>query len=386
MQKPFIYLRSLKRADHTVFAVTDGQKTYYDPVFGKVLPYSSGQQVKRCILEALLRTLNEPAAPITFVSVYKDKKIGEGEVTSLCNPRYADQLLGGWMKAEGKKEESKGAKGKNKAADGSLWQGDETVEGVVAEKTRTLKRRSPLSLSAMYPLHPTLAGTNKENVSFDRSERPHEHKVIVRDAAGRALSDDQIYEALRGTNRSLLRKWIQDQTRASGLFVQDTVIDLRRLFTVSTDLREPELDIKDVEKLRAEGWKETRTAFGPALVCPAPRRAQLIRALAHALVYWEITSNQSRNHHPRETLAIAISTHAQRNQAAIYAKLTEDHKQADIVISPDLPDTKLFITVPGAGYIQTTNEDPLALDHAVDTLIEMMESYDYEQQLLPVKP
>lgn len=28
---PYIYLRALKHADHTVFCVSDGQKTYFDP-------------------------------------------------------------------------------------------------------------------------------------------------------------------------------------------------------------------------------------------------------------------------------------------------------------------------------------------------------------------
>lgn len=33
-----------------MFCVEDGQKTYYDPQFGRNLPYSSGQQVKRSVL------------------------------------------------------------------------------------------------------------------------------------------------------------------------------------------------------------------------------------------------------------------------------------------------------------------------------------------------
>jgi len=40
-QTPFIYLRGLRRAEHTVFAVNDGQKFYYDPQFGYRLSYSS---------------------------------------------------------------------------------------------------------------------------------------------------------------------------------------------------------------------------------------------------------------------------------------------------------------------------------------------------------
>ena len=47
---PYIYLRALKHAEHTVFCVQDGQKTYFDSQFNRVVAYSSGQQVKRSIL------------------------------------------------------------------------------------------------------------------------------------------------------------------------------------------------------------------------------------------------------------------------------------------------------------------------------------------------
>ena len=57
---PFIYLRALKHAEHTVFCVEDGQKTYYDPQFSRRVPYSSGQQVKRSILQSVTDILNVP--------------------------------------------------------------------------------------------------------------------------------------------------------------------------------------------------------------------------------------------------------------------------------------------------------------------------------------
>jgi len=62
----YIYLRALKHAEHTVFCVEKGQKTYYDPQFNRWLAYSSGQQVKRSILDALTSNLNVQMAPITF--------------------------------------------------------------------------------------------------------------------------------------------------------------------------------------------------------------------------------------------------------------------------------------------------------------------------------
>lgn len=95
-----IYIRTLKRADNTVFCVQNGQKTYFDPVFRRSVPYSSGQQVKRSILDSLNNELNTLASPTTFMwDVNKKKELKEGEVFATCDPTYADQLFGGWMRA-----------------------------------------------------------------------------------------------------------------------------------------------------------------------------------------------------------------------------------------------------------------------------------------------
>ena len=64
--KPYIYIRTLKHAEHTVFCVQEGQKAYFDPLFNRMVPYSSGQQIKRCILTTLTDDLNLPKAPITY--------------------------------------------------------------------------------------------------------------------------------------------------------------------------------------------------------------------------------------------------------------------------------------------------------------------------------
>ncbi len=65
--KDIIYIKTLKRAEHTVFCIEDGQKTYYDPQFNRVIPYSSGQQIKRSVIEAICDAGNIPVSPITFL-------------------------------------------------------------------------------------------------------------------------------------------------------------------------------------------------------------------------------------------------------------------------------------------------------------------------------
>jgi len=164
---PYIYLRALKHAEHTVFCVQDGQKTYFDPQFNRVVAYSSGQQVKRSILDSITSNLNVQMAPITFnYNVTAKKELENKEPWSPCDPTYIDQLLGGWMRA-----------------------GD----GI------TVKRRSPLSISAMRPLHPLLAGVDKENLTFDRSDKPDRHPVNVR-MGDKLLTDEEIDEFCQQIN------------------------------------------------------------------------------------------------------------------------------------------------------------------------------------------
>jgi len=347
-----IYIRTLKRAEHTVFAVEDGQKRYYDSQFGKYIPYSSGQQIKRSLIDRLTSVINEVPAPTTFVFGVNSKgELGEGEVYANCNPSYADQLFGGWMKA---------AKG---------------------GKERTIKRRSPLSISAMRGLHPLLSGINRENASFDRSDRPN-NLVVVRDANGNELSKEQIAEFLEGKDRSLSRKWIPDQRRATGLFVQDIAIDLRRLFCVTLNSFEPEITQETEDSLRELGWIDSENVFGKCLVAPKDVRDKLIPALANAIISWSITSNQSRTFSLMETLAVSISDNANRIAGSIRAKLShEEEDKAIPIIEEDLSGVETFVTLAAAGYVLTKKESADALEKAEDRLAELMMTFNYENQL-----
>lgn len=353
-QNPFIYLRGLKHAAFTVFCVAEGQKSYYDPQFRVYAPYSSGQQVKRSIMDKIVETLNEEPSPVSFYfDVDKKGALKEGEVLSICNPEYVDQLIGGWMR---------------------------TPKGG-AEKA--VKRRSPLSISAMTPLHPLLAAIPTENISFDRSDRPGVHKVVVRDADGTPLTEVQISNLLSGMDRSLYRKWIPDNKRATGLFVYDVAIDLRRLFTVSTNQLEPEISSETFEKLKNDGWQTVKTVFGEALLMPENRRNKIIPAIADALIDWRITSNQARTFSLMETLAVAISANANSLAAAIRAKMTDDSGDKPRVkpIVDENAGAKTFVALPCANYIVTESESKDALDNAKKELIDRMQAFDYENQI-----
>lgn len=351
-----IYIRTLKRAEHTVFCVADGQKTYYDSQFKKYIPFSSGQQIKRSLVDSLCEAINQTPSPTTFLfDVNKQKELKEGEVYGTCDPTYADQLLGGWMKAS------------------------KSIEG--EKKERTLKRRSPLSISAMRALHPLLAGVEKEAGSFDRSERPN-NLVIVRDEKGKQLNNEEIVALLDGKDRSLSRKWLNASDRVAGLFVADFAIDLRRLFSVSTNSFEPEMSDSTIEKLRAEGWIESTNVFGPCLVAPKELRDKWIKGLAKAIIDWKITSNQSRTFSLMDTLAVSISDNANKIAGSIRAKLSEeDSKKADPIIDENLKGVDSFITLQAGGFIHTKGETADALEKAEQRLVDLMNAFDYENQL-----
>lgn len=346
----YIYLRALKHAEHTVFCVQDGQKTYFDQQFNRTVAYSSGQQVKRSILDSLTSALNVPMAPITFnYNVTAKQELENKEPWSPCDPTYIDQLIGGWMRA-----------------------GD----GI------TVKRRSPLSISAMRPLHPLLAGVYKENLTFDRSDKPNNNPVQVR-RNGDLMSDEEIEAFLESNNRTLPRRsWIPDNARTGGLFIYDIAIDLRTLFAVSTNQHEPELSKEMIEKLKSEGWIESQNVFGSCLILPKEERDKVIKALANALINWRITSNQARTFSLMETLAVSISDNANTIASAIRAKLIEDgEKPKAKPIIDETVGADVFVTLPCANYIVTVNESADALDKAEQKLIEMMMAFDYEHQV-----
>ncbi|MDX9791386.1 MAG: CRISPR-associated protein Cas7 [Candidatus Kapaibacterium sp.] len=356
-RNPFLYIRGLRKVDHTVFAVNDGQKFYYDPQFGYKQAYSSGQQVKRSIIDAL----NLPFAAITFnweIENYgkKDKEAAkQKEPHSPCDPSYADQLLGGYMKAE--------------------------------SGTFTVKRRSPLSISAMRPIHPLLGGIESpmENLTFDRTQYPEHHVVNVYkvENSKRVLIDkDELDKWLTENHRSLPnRAFIQDQKRTSGLFVYDIAIDLRTLFCVSINKLEPELFPEIEEKLRGAGWVETNNVFGKCLLCPEEKRREIIGSLAHSIINWRITSNQARTFSLMETIAIAMSDNANKVAFAIRGELsdTTERPTANPVIDEN-SGAVIFQTPLVSSIIPGFAGSSDALDKAEQYIIDYLNKYDYVSQ------
>ena len=227
-----------------------------------------------------------------------------------------------------------------------------------------------------------LSGTPTENLSFDRSSYADHNKVCIKDEKGNELSQEQIEELLKGTDRSLYRRWIPDNRRASGLFVYDIAIDLRTLFCVSLNAFEPEISEETAEKLISEGWVESKNVFGKCLVMPKAKRDEIIPVLAKALLNWRITSNQARTFSLLETLAVAVSDNANNLAAAIRSKMVEDGERTRVKpIVDENAGADVYVALPCAGYVVTESEDAQALQHAEEKLIELMNAFDYENQI-----
>ena len=366
MNNNFIYIRGLRKVDHTVFAVNNGQKFYTDPQFGIRQAYSSGQQVKRSIIESL----GLPYAAITFNWEISKTEAKMKQPYHICDPSYADQLVGGYMKS---------------------------VKDEV-----TVKRRSPLSISALRPLHPLLGGLEKDSeaANFDRKRFPAVYKTSDSEESKSGennvrvfrvvnkkeveLSSKELQEWLDSNDRQLPPHYYKPEalTRATGLYTYDIAIDMRTLFCVSINQLEPEL-FEDMEKkLREKNWIESENIFGRCLVCPKKEREEIIERLAHAIINWRITSNQSRTFSLMETLAMAVSDNANKIAFAIRAELKDEYDRptAKPVID-ESSGAEIFLTPLISGVIPGFSGSSDALDRAEQNIKEKLLSFDYENQI-----
>jgi len=386
-----IFIKTVKKADHTVFCVdSEGQKMYWDSQFKKQVPYSSGQQVKRSIINAMLEKLGVEPAP--FVMLWeKTKKAGTKGKEKIefkkgfcktCTPAYPDQLIGGWMHLKKSETESKKVETDVENEDVSDTDDEIETETENQSNSKSVKRRSPLSISAMTPLHPLLANVTKEGISLDK--RDVSNVEIVVKSGKDQMSDDDIRELLlQKPDHNFKNTFVFDNKRASGMFVQNIAIDLKRLFAISLDNISPEVAPNVIEELKSGGWIVKKDNRGEYLLAPDSYRKELIPAIAHSLINWTITSNQSRTYSPMETLVVAISDNANSVGNSIYAKLNvgkNDELVAEPVISSDVENVDIFIAPQAQGYflnIEEKNIKANAINDAVAKLIDVLSNFEY---------
>jgi hypothetical protein len=354
-----LYIRGLRQVDHTVFAVADGQKTYRDPLTRRELPYASGQQVKRSLLDTFAAEIGEARAPVTFFKVLDKGTLKDREPHSACDPTYPDQLIGGWMRAEKRSADDKGG--------------------------RPVRRRAPLSISALRPISPHLAAVHTEEaLTFDRRDAdPARNRVVVRDASGNEVSQEEIDKFLSGNNQTLRAlNFLAPQKRAYGLYIYDVAVDMRRLFSVSTADQDPELDPDTIEKLKEQGWTEK----DHELVAPTEVRERIIPALAYALLHWQITSNQSRTFSPMPPLAVALADRADKIATAIRADLDPEagvSRPSATVVLDRMSEHSLFVTPVARGVIRGAEADAEAMDQAQAEIERRLRAFNYEAPRAP---
>lgn len=106
-------------------------------------------------------------------------------------------------------------------------------------------------------------------------------------------------------------------------------------------------------------------------------------AIAKALIDWRIGSNQVRTFSLMETLAVAVSQNANTIASSIRAKLVDDDSErpkAKLVIDEEAG-ADVFITPSCAAYTITSSESNKALEKAESKLTELLNSFNYEDQI-----
>ena len=365
-----IYLRGLRYVNHTVFCVEKTQKTYWDNYFKRTVPYSSGQQVKRCIIESVLGQLKLQRSPLFFgfeVDGEGKKNLKEDVVLSYCDPRHVDLLLAGWLNTNRK----------------SKIQIDEANPGAdILNYFQTLKRTSPLSISAMLPIHPYAASITAEQISVDRRSDADDQFIFITDEDENVVNCKKPYDFLDEFAPSQFHttKYIEadKNLRVTGMFRYDVAIDLRTLFTVSLSPIERSITEKTEAALRADGWLEHQNQFGPCLLCPDKKRNEIIPALAYSLINWQITSNQSRTFGLPTYIAFAITDQAWEIPEMIRTELSEqDSRQGVSIILDEAFKDKLFVTRGAKAFIDTDLSQPDAIKKAEQRLIQIFSEYNY---------
>jgi len=351
----YLYIRSLRKVDFTVFGVDTDQKNFYDKVFNTYQPFSSGQQVKHSIVNDLLNSLNMLNAPLQFNYQTDGGKLKQKEITQPCDPSYFDQLIRGWMSTPSKKDGSDNSENK---------------EG--------FKRRSPFSISAMTPIHPLLASLVEEKIlTFDRSDSNAE-KIVIKNDKGDVMSEDDVKTFLLKSNANISkRNLVSGKKRANGLFKSDISIDLRKLFRVSLNLHDIEISEETIEKLKGNGWSEVETKQGRFLELPKKFHEEYAKAIAWSLINWKITSNQSRTFDYMSVLSIAVSNRADEVANTIRGEIYEDGDKikAKLVVDENCGNTNIYSTKLLNGYVLDSTTSHTAIDDAVENIKTVILEY-----------
>lgn len=360
MKNNIIYIKGIKALTNTVLCLGDsGQKTYYDPISNKVCGFGSGTQVKRCIREKFVENLGKQLSHVTLN--YSLAKGALKQNTSIDNtdPSEFDSLVCGWM-----------------------------VTG-----NNTLTRTSPLMISPFTPLHPELSSiNNKELHTFSRLDNTNSISININKGDGdkaSKLSEEEIRSFLSENERNMPTFLIEGDRCISGMYKFEIGVDMRTLCCVQlNDLKRQISNETEVELVK-KGWSYGLNYFGKCLILPKNERIVLFKALADAIIDWEINTHRSFNNNPQLTEAVSISYNSRMANGAIHAEkntLIENNSNKEVVtpiIDEDYCD-HVFVEKSFADSIKNSKSIamPMAMEKAKEQLVKMMLEFDYDQYII----
>lgn len=396
-----IYIRGIKRLKNTVLCVdSEDQKFYYDPITKTKVGFSSGSQVKRCIRERMVENLNTNLAKVVINYTIDNNTLKQSNPEGNADPLNLDSLVFGWMKTSSKEEVKDNGKGKKKGKKDKKVAAEEeqtAVETEVVEtetegtesdtKTKTVEgvtKTSAISISSLTPLHPYLATLRKGEIqTLDRLDKVDECTINIFTGDGKnkqQLTEDEIKEFLSNNNRMMPKAIYTAKSHLDGVFSFDIAIDLRTLFSVQVHGYKAQITKEKELELLEKGWVYGKNEFGEILLAPKDVREKITESLSDALVDWQFKTNQSSNYSPSVTEAMSISFDVRRAAYGLSAEVEE--KTAQAIIDLDYADN-VFVEKSAKSYLKNSEEiaKAFAMDDAKAKIVEMINSYDYEQYL-----
>lgn len=335
MKNRELYITGVKHVNLTVFNIDDDTKTYYDPIHNKSLPFSSGQQIKRCFMDNIRKKYYDIFDFSTMEMRYNITKdsIEQKEALSSADNTCIDQMIGGYMRARKKDNEN------NKKGD----------------ETNTITRRSPISFSPMTPVHPDLVSLTSNHLStMDRTDRPNDSIYFTKN--NKEVDQEKILRYLDETNSFISkRKTYYEHKKVSGLFKFDMAIDLERLFRVSIKKYDPEVYPSAIKKLKDLGWKKVIIRGEEYLELPKEQHEKYAESIAESLIEFRINSNQSRTLDFMPTISIAVSDNPQLIPMVYRRKIDGDNNNK-LFIDNSSDEIKTFNTPLIEDYVVNYNE------------------------------
>lgn len=360
MNNNFLYIRVIKELIHTVLVVGqrdktrngfNGQKKYYDNFFKKWVGFAGGSTVKRHIVERFMGLVGEQLSPVIFQlkKVKGEDELREDIVINTCNPLNMDQHLRGYM----------------------LTTKD--------QDTTNVKRRSPLSISALTPVHPLLASCYGEMGVVDRSNVKG-NKITIIGENGKQLESEEVKRLLGTKNGSKLanhRKLIDSNGRMSGIYEMTMAINLDRLFSVELNEIDSEVTPEVESQLRENGWKEEHKNGFNYLVAPKEYQDKIVKNLADAIINFRVFSNQSSTFSAMPVLAVSVTKEASKLHKGIVARITKGsdtdaNSQSVALQINEVDGLQNFISSQMAKYVLTDKDDVMAEENAVELITDML--------------